>query len=91
MYNLGVFDSAVDVTGEFSEGDLVSSGLSLTNETIGEPIRGQTWGEKNSNYIALTNDGNALRYLGMRIGVTAGNSEESSGLANPIQGNLKLV
>jgi hypothetical protein len=83
MYNLGVFDGAVDVTGEFSEGDLASAlGYLLANETIGEPIRGQTWGERTANYVALTNDGNALRYLRMRIDVTAGNSEESSGLAN---------
>ena len=78
MYNLGVFDGAVDVTGEFSEGDLASAvGYLLANETIGEPIRGQTWGERTANYVALTNDGNALRYLRMRIDVTAGNSEES--------------
>ena len=48
MYNLGVFDGAVDVTGEFSEGDLASAvGYLLANETIGEPIRGQTWGGEN--------------------------------------------
>ena len=83
MYNLGVFDGAVDVTGEFSEGDLASAvGYLLANETIGEPIRGQTWGERTANYVALTDDGNALRFLRMRIDVTAGNSEESSGLAN---------
>ena len=83
MYNLGVFDGAVDVTGEFSEGDLASAvGYLLANETIGEPIRGQTWGERTANYVALTDDGNALRYLRMRVDVTAGNSEESSGLAN---------
>ena len=47
MYNLGVFDGAVDVTGEFSEGDLASAvGYLLANETIGEPIRGQTWGRE---------------------------------------------
>ena len=86
MYNLGVFDGAVDVTGEFSEGDLASAvGYLLANETIGEPIRGQTWGERTANYVALTDDGNALRYLRMRVDVTAGNSEESSGLANQFE------
>ena len=83
MYNLGVFDGAVGVTGEFSEGDLaLAIGSLLENDTIGEPIRGQTWGERTSSYVALTEDGNALRFLRMRIDVTAGNSEESSGLAN---------
>jgi len=83
MYNLGVFDGEVDVTGEFSEGDLASAvGYLLANDTIGEPIRGQTWGERTVNYVALTEDGNALRFLRMRVDVTAGNSEESSGLAN---------
>ena len=83
MYNLGVFDGAVGVTGEFSEGDLaLAIGSLLENDTIGEPIRGQTWGERTSSYVALTEDGNALKFLRMRIDVTAGNSEESSGLAN---------
>ena len=83
MYNLGVFDGAVGVTGEFSEGDLaLAIGSLLGNDTIGEPIRGQTWGERTSSYVALTEDGNALKFLRMRIDVTAGNSEESSGLAN---------
>ena len=83
MYNIGVFDGAVGVTGEFSEGDLaLAIGSLLENDTVGEPIRGQTWGERTSSYVALTEDGNALRFLRMRIDVTAGNSEESSGLAN---------
>ena len=83
MYNLGVFDGAVGVTGEFSEGDLaLAIGSLLENDTIGDPIRGQTWGERTSSYVALTEDDNALRFLRMRIDVTAGNSEESSGLAN---------
>ena len=86
MYNLGVFDGAVGVTGEFSEGDLaLAIGSLLENDTIGEPIRGQTWGERTSSYVALTEDGNALRFLRMRIDVTAGNSEESSGLANQFE------
>lgn len=83
MYNLGVFDGAVGVTGEFSEGDLaLAIGSLLENDTIGDPIRGQTWAERTSSYVALTEDDNALRFLRMRIDVTAGNSEESSGLAN---------
>jgi len=83
MYNIGVFDGAVGVTGEFSEGDLaLAIGSLLENDTVGEPIRGQTWGERTSSYVALTEDGNALKFLRMRIDVTAGNSEESSGLAN---------
>ena len=86
MYNLGVFDGAVGVTGEFSEGDLaLAVGSLLANDTIGEPIRGQTWGERTANHVALTDDGNAIRFLRMRVDVTAGNSEESSRLANQFE------
>ena len=54
MYNLGVFDGAVDVTGEFSEGDLASAvGYLLANETIGEPIRGPNMGRKNSKLCCI--------------------------------------
>ncbi|GIS49488.1 MAG: hypothetical protein Ct9H90mP23_1600 [Methanobacteriota archaeon] len=59
-------------------------GFLLANETIGEPNLWPKNGEgKNSqNFVALTDDGNALRYLRKGVGVTGGNSEESSGLAN---------
>ena len=81
-YHIGVFDGAVGVTDGFSEGDLALAVASLlANDTIGEPIRGQTWGERTEMHVALTKDGNALRFLRMRVDVTAQNSEEAAGLA----------
>lgn len=82
-YHLGVFDGAVGITDGFAEGDIaLAVGSLLENDTIGEPIRGQTWGERTAMHIALTEDGNALRFLRMRVDVTAQNSEESAGLAD---------
>lgn len=85
-YHIGVFDGAVGITDGFAEGDLARAVDDLlANDTIGEPIRGQTWGERTAMHVALTEDGNALRFLRMRVDVTAQNSEETAGLAEQFQ------
>ena len=81
IHHIGVFDGAVGITDGFAEGDLaLAIGSLLANDTIGEPIRGQSWGERTAMHVALTKDGNALKFLRMRVDVTAQNSEETAGL-----------
>ena len=68
-HHLGVFDGAVGVTDGFVEGDVASAIAELlTDDRIGEPIRGKSWAERTVMQVALTPDGTALRYLRMKIG-----------------------
>ena len=81
-HHLGVFDGAVGVTDGFVEGDVASAIAELlTDDRIGEPIRGKSWAERTAMQVALTPDGTALRYLRMSVDVTAQNSEETAKIA----------
>ncbi len=81
-HHLGVFDGAVGVTDGFVEGDVASAIAELlTDDRIGEAIRGKSWAERTAMQVALTPDGTALRYLRMSVDVTAQNSEETAKIA----------
>ena len=61
-YHLGIFDGELDVSDGFEEGDDISSAIHslLLNDSIGEPLRGQTWAERTSMHVALTEDNSSL-------------------------------
>ena len=77
-YNLGFFDGGLGPTDDFSNGD-VSAAVSslLDNDSIGDPLRGDSWSERTSMYVALNEDGGAVKYLRMRVDVLVSNSEEA--------------
>ena len=78
FYNLGIFDGGLGPTDDFSNGD-VSAAVSslLDNDSIGDPLRGDSWSERTSMYVALNEDGGAVKYLRMRVDVLVSNSEEA--------------
>ena len=81
-FHLGIYDGRLDVGDGFEEGDISAAVHSLLlNESIGEPLRGQSWSERTSMYVALTEDNNNLKYLKIRVDVIAETSEETSVLA----------
>ena len=85
-YSIGLFEGSIGVTDGFNEGDLAASILELLeNETIGEPIRGETWAERAAKYIALTEDDSSILYLRIQVDVTARNSEDSAKLAEQFE------
>lgn len=88
-YHIGIFDGTVGVTDGFEEGDLAASIKELlANNTVGEPIRGDTWGERTARFVALTKDESSLLYLRMSVDVTAQNSEETSKLAQQFNDHI---
>ena len=81
-FHLGIYDGRLDVGDGFVEGDISAAVHSLLlNESIGEPLRGQSWNERTSMYVALTEDNNSIKYLKIRIDVIAETSEQTSVLA----------
>ena len=81
-FHLGIYDGRLDVGDGFVEGDISAAVHSLLlNESIGEPLRGQSWSERTSMYVALTDDYNSIKYLKIRIDVIAETSEQTSVLA----------
>ena len=81
-FHLGIYDGRLDVGDGFVEGDISAAVHSLLlNESIGEPLRGQSWNERISMYVALTEDNNSIKFLKIRIDVIAETSEQTSVLA----------
>ena len=77
-YNLGIFDGGLGPTDDFSNGD-VSAAVSslLSNDSIGDPLRGDTWSQRVSMYVTLSEDEASIKYLRMRVDVLVSNSEEA--------------
>ena len=77
-YNLGIFDGGLGPTDDFSNGD-VSAAVSslLSNDSIGDPLRGDTWSQRVSMYVTLSEDDSSIKYLRMRVDVLVSNSEEA--------------
>ena len=91
-YHLGIFDGEIDVIDGFQEGDISAAiNYLLQNNSIGEPLRGQTWAERTSMHVALTDDDSSLRYLKIRVDVIAETSEQTSNLAEEFEKQAALI
>jgi predicted RND superfamily exporter protein len=91
-YHLGIFDGDLDVVDGFEEGDISAAiHALLQNDSIGEPLRGQTWSERTSMHVALTEDNSSLRYLKIRVDVIAESSKQTSNLAEEFEQQASLI
>ena len=91
-YHLGIFDGELDIVDDFEEGDISAAIHSLLlNDSIGEPLRGQTWSERTAMHVALTDDNSSLRYLKIRVDVIAETSEQTSNLAEEFEKQAALI
>ena len=77
-HNLGIFDGGLGPTGDFSNGDVSAAVTSLmNNDSIGDPLRGDSWSNRINMHVALTEDSSTVKYLRMRVDVLVSNSEEA--------------
>ncbi len=91
-HHLGIFDGGLGPTGGFSNGD-VSAAVSslLRNESIGDPLRGDSWSERIGMHVALNEDETAIKYLRMRVDVLVSNSEEAQEVSNVFTKQAQLL
>ena len=74
-HNLEVFGEDLAPRDGFVEGDLASALSSLlSNDTLGDQLRGTTWSERTGEHVGLTEDGSAIRFLRIRVDVEAQSS-----------------
>ncbi len=91
-HNLGIFDGRLGPTGDFSDGDVSAAVSSLLgNESIGDPLRGDSWSQRVSMHVALTEDGSAIKYLRMRVDVLVSNSEEAQEVSDVFAKQAQLL
>ena len=91
-HHLGIFDGGLGPTGDFSHGD-VSTAVSslLSNDSIGDPLRGDSWSDRIGMHVALTEDGTAIKYLRMRVDVLVSNSEEAQEVSDVFAKQAQLL
>tara|TARA_B100000029_G_scaffold508349_1_gene595010 strand:- start:15838 stop:18414 length:2577 start_codon:yes stop_codon:yes gene_type:complete len=91
-HHLGIFDGGLGPTGGFSNGD-VSAAVSslLRNESIGDPLRGDSWSERIGMHVALNEDETAIKYLRMRVDVLVSNSEEAQEVSDVFTKQAQLL
>ncbi len=85
-HNLEVFGEDLAPSESFVEGDLAGALSSLlSNDTVGDQLRGTTWSERTEEHVGLTEDGSAIRFLRIRVDVEA----QSSAMVEQISNDMK--
>ena len=91
-FHLAIYDGELGISDGFVEGDLTSAISSLmSNESVGDPLRGHTWSERISDHVALTDDASGILYLKMSIDVVAKNSEDSARVSEVFKHQASLI
>ena len=92
-FHIGIFDGQLGVAGtEFEEGDLTAAVTSLlNNDSVGDILRGHTWAERTAMHVALTEDGESIRFLKMRVDVLVRTSEEAQEVAEVFAKQAQLL
>jgi len=91
-YHLGIFDGELGVADGFTEGDLVGAVSDLmSNDSTGDGLRGLSWAERIGMHVAMTEDGQSLLYLKMRVDVLARSSEEAQEVAEVFVKQAELL
>ena len=92
MHNLGIFDGGLGLTGDFSEGDVAAAVSSLlSNDSIGDPLRGGSWSQRVSMHVAMSEDGSSIKYLRIRVDVLVSNSEEAQEVSDVFSKQAQLL
>lgn len=91
-FHLAIYDGELGISDGFVEGDLTSAISSLlSNQSVGDPLRGHTWSERISDHVALTDDASGILYLKMSIDVVAKTSEDSARVSEVFKHQASLI
>jgi predicted RND superfamily exporter protein len=91
-FHMGIFGGQLGVADGFEEGDLTAAVTSLlSNDSVGDALRGHTWAERTAMHVALTEDGESIRFLKMRVDVLVRTSEEAQEVAEVFAKQAQLL
>ena len=92
QHNMEVFGDDWAPSEDFVEGDFAGAISSLiTNHTIGDQLRGDTWSERTSHHASLNDQGTAIQFLRIRIDVEAENSAMVDLISLEMQAEASIV
>ncbi len=91
-FHVGIFSGQLGVADGFEEGDLTAAVATLlSNDSMGDPLRGHSWAERTAMHVALTEDGQSIRFLKMRVDVLVRTSEEAQEVAEVFAKQAQLL
>ncbi len=92
QHNLEVFGEDLAPAEDFVEGDLAGAVISLlSNDSVGDQLRGITWSERTAHHVGLTEDGSAIKYLRIRIDVEADSSAMVGQISQEMDAEASIV
>ena len=78
-HNLRMIDSKLATNDEFVEGDIAAALKSLsTNDSLADPLTGESWSDRVNKVIAFTDDDTSIRYIRMEVLIEVRTSSDSS-------------
>jgi len=91
-HNLELFGNDIAITENFEHGDLSSAIVELlSNDSIGDQLRGLSWSERTKLYVALDDSQTAIKFLAIRIDVVAQSSTEVDNIAREFEVELNII
>ena len=91
-HNLELFGNEIATTENFEHGDLTSAVIELlSNDSIGDQLRGLSWADRTELYVALDESNSAIKFLSIRVDVEAESSTEVGNIAKEFEIELQII
>ena len=90
--NLELFGNEIATTENFQHGDLTGAVIELlSNDSVGDQLRGLSWAERTQLYVALDETNSAIKFLSIRVDVEAESSTEVGNIAREFEVEVKII
>jgi len=91
-YGVELFDGEVGLSSEHSEGDLLLAVSALIeDESLGDPLRGNTWADRIARTVSIDEEAGVLQYLMIDVAVRASSSEDTDAIADGFANHVKWL
>ena len=86
------FDGEVGLSSDHSEGDLsLAISALMEDESLGDPLRGNSWSDRIANTVSIDPETGALRYLMIDVAVRASSSEDTDAITDSFSNHVKWL
>ena len=91
-FGIEIFDGEVGLSSDHSEGDLsLAISALMEDESLGDPLRGNSWSDRIANTVSIDPETGALRYLMIDVAVRASSSEDTDAITDSFSNHVKWL
>ena len=91
-FGIELFDGEVGLSSDHSEGDLsLAISALMEDESLGDPLRGNSWSDRIANTVSIDPETGALRYLMIDVAVRASSSEDTDAITDSFSNHVKWL